>query len=82
MVGVLVALGIIALLGGAFYLRRTMPWPFEFEGKKYRRMSDGTFQDATKMPVVDAALTPKLVVAYEAAKYGDRELQGWDSDNS
>lgn len=34
------------------------------------------------MPVVDAALTPKLVVAYEAAKYGDRELQGWDSDNS
>ena len=81
MIETLVILGILALLGGGFYLRRTMPWPFTYEGRKYRRMPDGTFQDATKQPVLDVALISRLMPAYEAAKYGSRDLQGWGSDN-
>lgn len=82
MIETLVILGTLALLGGGLYLRRTMPWPFEYEGRKYRRMPDGTFQDATKETVLDVALISKLTPAYEAAKYGSRDLHGWGSDNS
>lgn len=71
-IGVIV--GCLALFGGAFYLRRTMPWPFSYEGKKYRRMPDGSFQDASKTEVQDPALLPHLQEAYEAAKYGRRDL--------
>ena len=70
-----------ALLGGALYLRRTMPWPFKYEEKNYRRMPDGTFQDANKQVVVDAALVPRLRKAYETAKYGDKDIHDWpDAD--
>jgi hypothetical protein len=72
----------VALFGGALYLRRVLPWPFKHEGKKYRRMRDGTFQDAQKNTVQDMALIAKLTPAYEAAKYGASELQAWDADNS
>jgi hypothetical protein len=77
-----IAVAVVVLLGGAFYLRRKMPWPFEYEGRKYRRMPNGTFQDANKKTVTDAALVPQLTKAYEAAKYGTGELQAWESDNS
>jgi hypothetical protein len=69
------------LLGGAFYLRRTMPWPFKYEGRRYRRMPDGTFQDASRQVVVDEALIPHLRKGYETAKYGDRDVSDWpDTD--
>jgi hypothetical protein len=79
---VLIVAGGIVLLGGGFYLRRTMPWPFRYEGRKYRRMPDGTFQDAAKAPVTDTALIPKLVEAYEVTKYGRRDMLDLDMDNS
>ncbi|QYO76067.1 hypothetical protein [Devosia salina] len=73
--------GIAALLGGAYYLRRTQPWPFEYEGRKYRRMPDGSFQDANKQIVVDVALVPHLRKAYESAKYGEKDMSDWpDAD--
>ena len=68
----------LVLLGGGFYLRRKMPWPFEHEGKKYRRMPDGTFQDANKAEVKDRELLPKLTEAYEAAKYGKGDMSDID----
>ena len=80
MLEAIVIIGVLALLGGGFYLRRTMPWPFTYEGKKYRRMPDGTFQDAEKQTVKDAALLPKLVAAYEAAKYGTGDLRDYDHE--
>ena len=82
MLEVVIIVGVAALLGGGVYLRRTMPWPFHYEGRKYRRMPDGVFQDAAKAPVTDAALIPKLVVAYEAAKYGSRDMSDIEIDNS
>jgi hypothetical protein len=73
--------GIAALLGGAYYLRRTMPWPFTYEGRKYRRMPNGSFQDANKQEVLDAALIPHLRKAYETAKYGEKDMSDWpDAD--
>jgi len=78
----LIVVGVAALLGGVLYLRRAMPWPFRYEGRKYRRMPDGVFQDAAKTPVTDVALIPKLVVAYEAAKYGSRDLLDTETDNN
>ena len=71
--------GVALLLAGGFYLRRAMPWPFVYEGKKYRRMPDGSFQDANKAQVTDAALISKLQPEYEAAKYGRRDLSDWES---
>ena len=73
--------GMALLLAGGFYLRRTMPWPFVHEGTKYRRMPDGSFQDANKARITDAALIAKLQPEYEAAKYGRRDLSGWDSSD-
>lgn len=80
MLEIAIVVGLVALLGMGFYLRRTMPWPFVHEGKKYRRMPDGTFQDAAKAPVRDAALIPGLTKSYEAAKYGTRDLSDLDTD--
>jgi hypothetical protein len=59
-----------------------MPYPFQYEGRKYRRLSDGSFTDAAKVPVTDAALIPMLKAQYEKAKYGDNEkLSNWDISN-
>ncbi len=69
-----ILIGVVALLGGAFYLRQTMPWPFKYEGSEYRRMPDGSFQDAGRAKVIDTALIPHLHRAYEAAKYGEKDL--------
>lgn len=82
MIAILVAIGCVAIFAAALYLRKTMPWPFEYEGQKYRRMPDGTFQDALKTPITDAALIAKLVPAYEEAKYGAPDGPDWNTDNS
>lgn len=82
MIAILVVIACVAMFAGALYLRRTLPWPFEHEGKKYRRMPDGTFQDADKRPVTDAALIALLVPAYEQNKYGTPGSYGWDTDNT
>ena len=74
MVVTLIVIGCVALLGGALYLRKTLPWPFTYEGQKYRRMPDGTFQDAGKVTVTDPALIEKLKPAFEEAKYGKPDL--------
>ncbi|MDB5473938.1 MAG: hypothetical protein JWP99_1241 [Devosia sp.] len=73
--------GVALLLAGCFYLRRTMPWPFVYEGKKYRRMPDGTFQDADKVRVTDGELISRLQPEFEAAKYGRRDLSAWESSD-
>lgn len=82
MLELLVGGGVVIIFAGALYLRRKMPWPFELEGQRYRRMPDGTFQDAKKMQVTDPAMLPKLEAAYKSAKYGSGELQAWDVDNA
>lgn len=69
----IIAAGLV-LMGGGFYLRRTMPWPFVYDGQKYRRMRDGSFRDASKNKVTDLALITVLQTEYEAAKYGRRDL--------
>lgn len=74
MLATVIVIACVALLGGALYLRKTLPWPFTYEGQKYRRMSDGTFQDAGKVTVTDPDLIEKLKSAYEAAKYGAPDL--------
>lgn len=73
--------GVALLLGGGFYLRRTMPWPFVHEGRKYRRMPDGSFQDANKTLITDAVQISKLQPEYEAAKYGRRDLSDWPTSD-
>jgi hypothetical protein len=73
--------GVIALFGGCFYLRRTLPWPFSYDGKKFRRMPDGSFQDADKTTVHDAALIPRLQEAYERAKYPRGDMSDWDTSS-
>lgn len=70
--------GMVLLLGGGLYLRRSLPWPFVFEGRKYRRMPDGSFQDASKVKVADPALIAVLQQEYEAAKYGRPDLANMD----
>jgi hypothetical protein len=74
MLAAVVVIAGAALLGGALYLRKTLPWPFTFEGQKYRRMPDGTFQDASKVTITDPDLIEKLKPAYEEAKYGKPDL--------
>jgi hypothetical protein len=74
MVAAIIVIACLALLGGALYLRKTLPWPFTHDGQKYRRMPDATFQDANKVTITDPELIEKLKVAYEEAKYGKADL--------
>lgn len=82
MLETLIVVGGLALFSGAFYLRMILPWPFTYEDRKFRRMRDGSFQDANKTQVSDPALIPELQKAYEAAKYGKPDLQAWGTDNN
>lgn len=80
MLAIVVAIGCVALIAAGLYLRKTLPWPFSYDGQKYRRMPDGTFQDASKNTITDPALIKRLQPAFEEAKYGTPSLEKLDLD--
>lgn len=72
-----VGIGVVVLIGGAVMIGRRMPYPFDHDGARYKRMPDGSFLDANKQPVSDLALRANLQASYERAKYGTDETKDW-----
>jgi hypothetical protein len=72
---------IALVIAGSVYARWKLPWPFRYNGQKYKRYRDGSFTDATGNKVTDAALIPILHAEYEKAKYKSGEANDWSIDS-
>lgn len=72
---------IAIVVAGSVYARWKLPWPFTYNGQKYKRHRDGSFTDPANNKVTDPALIPILKAEYEKAKYKQGEAGEWSIDN-